>query len=56
MIIGISSPHRQDALEATQWCIDTLKKSVPIWKKEVYDDSKAQWKENSECAWASKKI
>uniref|UniRef100_A0A673NBE1 Molybdopterin synthase catalytic subunit n=1 Tax=Sinocyclocheilus rhinocerous TaxID=307959 RepID=A0A673NBE1_9TELE len=33
VIIGISSPHRRDSLEAVKYCIDTLKATVPIWKK-----------------------
>lgn len=53
IVIAISSPHRTDAIQATEWCIDTVKKKVPIWKKEVYDDNKAQWKENKECGWSS---
>ena len=32
-----SSPHRGDAFEAARWCIDTLKASVPIWKRETWD-------------------
>ncbi|KTF90605.1 hypothetical protein cypCar_00034558 [Cyprinus carpio] len=33
VIIGISSPHRRDSLEAVKYCIDTLKATVPVWKK-----------------------
>ncbi|XP_067105858.1 molybdopterin synthase catalytic subunit [Osmerus mordax] len=51
VIIGISSPHRRDSLEAVQFCIDTLKASVPIWKKEVYQGDEPCWKENQECPW-----
>ncbi|HEX5468051.1 MAG TPA: molybdenum cofactor biosynthesis protein MoaE [Gaiellaceae bacterium] len=35
--IAVSAPHRQDALAACQEAIDTLKTTVPLWKKEVYD-------------------
>ncbi len=38
VIIGISSPHRQDAMNAVTYAIDTLKKTVPIWKKEVFNN------------------
>jgi molybdopterin synthase catalytic subunit len=38
VVTGIASPHRQEAFEATQFLIDELKKSVPIWKKEFYQD------------------
>ncbi|KAG5890833.1 hypothetical protein JTB14_016211 [Gonioctena quinquepunctata] len=48
IIIGISSPHREEAIKATEWCINNIKKSVTIWKKEIYKDSEAQWKENKE--------
>jgi MoaE-MoaD fusion protein len=35
--IAISAPHRQDALAACKDAIDTLKQTVPLWKKEVYE-------------------
>ena len=35
--IAVSAPHRQDALAACRDAIDTLKESVPLWKKEVYE-------------------
>ena len=35
--IAISAPHRQDALAACRDAIDTLKQTVPLWKKEVYE-------------------
>ncbi|XP_060519744.1 molybdopterin synthase catalytic subunit [Cylas formicarius] len=53
VIIAVSSPHRKDSIEATEWCINNIKKSVPIWKKEVYSNSEAIWKENKECAWST---
>lgn len=53
IIIAVSSPHRQEAMQATQWCIDNVKKSVPIWKKEKYLENKYAWKENKECMWSS---
>ncbi|XP_054043059.1 molybdopterin synthase catalytic subunit isoform X2 [Rissa tridactyla] len=33
VIIAVSSPHRAESLEAVAYCINTLKASVPIWKK-----------------------
>lgn len=55
VVIAVSSPHRQDSLSAVQFAIDSLKASVPVWKKEEYEDSdvEAKWKENKECAWTS---
>jgi molybdopterin synthase catalytic subunit len=38
VLIAVSAAHRAAAFEACQYCIDTLKKTVPIWKKEVFDD------------------
>ena len=35
--IAVSAPHRQDALAACKDVIDTLKETVPLWKKEVYE-------------------
>lgn len=34
VVVVVSAPHRGDAFEAARWCIDTLKATVPIWKKE----------------------
>lgn len=40
--IAVSSPHRRDSFEACQFIIDTLKETVPIWKKEVFEDGE-EW-------------
>jgi len=37
VVIAVSAPHRQDALAACKDAIDTLKKQVPLWKKEFYE-------------------
>ena len=37
VVIAVSAPHRHDALAACREAIDTLKESVPLWKKEVYE-------------------
>ena len=36
--IAISCPHRKNAFEACAYAIDTLKETVPIWKKEIFED------------------
>lgn len=41
--VAVSTPHRQEAFEAGQWLIDTLKSSVPIWKQENWADGTRQW-------------
>lgn len=38
VIIAVSTPHRKAAFEACQFAIDTLKETVPIWKKEIFED------------------
>ncbi|MCK5816223.1 MAG: molybdenum cofactor biosynthesis protein MoaE [Flavobacteriaceae bacterium] len=38
VIISASSPHRNAAFDACQFAIDTLKETVPIWKKEHFAD------------------
>jgi len=38
VIIAVSSPHRKTAFNACQFAIDTLKETVPIWKKEHFSD------------------
>ena len=38
VVIGISAAHRQAAFEASRFLIDELKNTVPIWKKEFYED------------------
>jgi molybdopterin synthase catalytic subunit len=38
VIIAVATPHRKAAFEACEYAIDTLKESVPIWKKEVFED------------------
>lgn len=41
--VAVSSAHRQAAFEAGQWLIDTLKQTVPIWKKENWADGATDW-------------
>ena len=36
-MIAVSAPHRAAALDACREAIDTLKRTIPLWKKEVYD-------------------
>ncbi len=38
VIIAVSAAHRADAFDACRYIIDTLKETVPIWKKEVFED------------------
>ena len=38
VIIAVSSPHRKAAFAACEFAIDTLKETVPVWKKEHFED------------------
>ena len=38
VVIAVSAPHRQAAFAACEWAIRELKRTVPIWKKEVFED------------------
>jgi molybdopterin synthase catalytic subunit len=38
VLIVVASAHRSAAFEASRWLIDTLKQTVPIWKKETFAD------------------
>ncbi|XP_047618746.1 molybdopterin synthase catalytic subunit isoform X1 [Phacochoerus africanus] len=51
IIIAVSSAHRAASLEAVSYAIDNLKAKVPIWKKEMYEESPSSWKRNKECFW-----
>jgi molybdopterin synthase catalytic subunit len=38
VVIAVAAPHRGEAFDACEYAIDTLKATVPIWKKEVFID------------------
>jgi molybdopterin converting factor subunit 1 len=42
VVIAASAPHRKAAFEACEWAIKELKRTVPIWKKEVYENGE-EW-------------
>ena len=42
VLIVVASAHRGAAFEACRWVIDTVKKTVPIWKRETFVDG-AEW-------------
>ena len=41
VVVAVATPHRKQAFEACQFAIDTLKETVPIWKKEIGPDGSA---------------
>ena len=42
VVISVAAPHRKAAFAACEWLIRELKRTVPIWKKEVYADGE-EW-------------
>lgn len=44
VVIAASAPHRKAAFEACEWAIRELKRTVPIWKKEVFENGE-EWVE-----------
>lgn len=41
--VAVSTPHRVASFESAQWLVDTLKKQVPIWKREIWADGSEEW-------------
>jgi molybdopterin synthase catalytic subunit len=48
VLVLTSSPHRGEALAATEYLIDRLKTDVMLWKRETFDDGRAAWVEQRE--------
>jgi molybdopterin synthase catalytic subunit len=46
--IAVSAPHRDQAFEACRFLIDSLKREVAVWKKEIWTDGSADWVEGGE--------
>jgi len=43
VVVAVSAPHRDEALDATRVLIDRLKEEVPIWKHEHLTDGTSRW-------------
>lgn len=41
VVVALSAPHRDVAFDAARYCIDALKASVPMWKRELWDGGSA---------------
>ena len=46
VVAAVSAPHRPEAFAAARFAIDAVKVSVPVWKREVWDDG-AEWGTNA---------
>jgi len=47
LLIAVSCGHRAESFEAGHWLVNEIKKKVPVWKKEVWEDGEA-WVEGPE--------
>lgn len=47
VVIAASAPHRRAAFQACEWAIKELKRTVPIWKKEIYESGE-EWVETTD--------
>jgi molybdopterin synthase catalytic subunit len=47
VLVVVSAPHRGEAFDAARFCIDTLKTTVPIWKRETWAGG-SDWAEGSQ--------
>ncbi len=45
--VTVASAHRVAAFDACRWAMDELKRSVPIWKRERFEDGDSEWVEGS---------
>ena len=50
--VGVAAAHRGEAFDACRYIIDHIKHSVPIWKKEYYEDGDSGWVNCEACAGA----
>ncbi|HET7292815.1 MAG TPA: molybdenum cofactor biosynthesis protein MoaE [Vicinamibacteria bacterium] len=48
--VAVAAPHRDEAFDACRFAIDTLKRTVPIWKKEFYADGEVWLEGPGACA------
>lgn len=46
VVVGVASPHRADSLAATAWIMDEIKKRLPVWKEEFYQEGDRGWPSN----------
>ena len=43
LLVAVSSAHRREAFEACQHAVDRIKQTVPVWKKEIWEDGEGAW-------------
>jgi molybdopterin synthase catalytic subunit len=47
LLVIVSAGHRHHAISACSKAVEMIKASLPVWKKEIYENNSAGWKENS---------
>ena len=50
VVVIVAAAHRGPAFDACRWAMDELKRGVPIWKKERYEDGGEDWVEGTTLA------
>ena len=48
VVVAVAAPHRAEAYAASQFLIEQLKRDVPIWKRELYDDGTSRWVDHAD--------
>ena len=43
VLIVVNSPHRAEGFEASRWIIEEIKKQLPVWKQEYYEEGESAW-------------
>jgi molybdopterin synthase catalytic subunit len=44
LLVVVTAGHRAEAYEANRRVVEEIKRTVPIWKKEIYDDKSGEWR------------
>jgi molybdopterin synthase catalytic subunit len=47
LFVFASSPHRRAAIDACNLVVERIKKELPVWGKEIFDDASYTWKQNT---------
>jgi molybdopterin synthase catalytic subunit len=47
LLVFVSAGHRQQAMDACNRTVEMVKASLPVWKKEIFEDNTSAWRENN---------
>jgi molybdopterin synthase catalytic subunit len=48
LFVLVSGGHRHQAIDACSKAVEMIKATLPVWKKEIFEDNSSMWKENSQ--------